>query len=102
MSNFKPVIEHGKMLVCMRDEFGQDEAWYLSFDEIKIALGEAAQQSEKAEENEIIRLRELLWVGALCGACGHRYKYNRADDPNGEKGHKEHLIAHPDCPSIHR
>jgi hypothetical protein len=60
----------------------------------------AAQQSFAADET--IRLRDLLWVGCLCGACGHSYKYNRADDPKGEKGHEEHLLAYPDCPSSRR
>lgn len=50
-------------------------------------------------EKEIERLHDLLWVGVLCGACGHSYKYNRADDPDGEAGHEEHLRAYPDCPS---
>lgn len=53
----------------------------------------------KLATNETSRLRELLWVGVLCGACGHSYKYNRADDPKGEKGHEEHLVTYPDCPS---
>lgn len=50
-------------------------------------------------EKEIKRLHDLLWVGVLCGACGHSYKYNRADDPDGEAGHEEHLRDYPDCPS---
>lgn len=61
---------------------------------------DAAQQSFTADETN--RLRDLLWVGCLCGACGHSYKYNRADDPKGEKGHEEHLLAYPDCPSSRR
>jgi hypothetical protein len=63
-------------------------------------LEEAAQQSFPADETT--RLRDLLWVSCLCGACGHSYKYNRADDPKGEKGHEEHLLAYPDCPSSRR
>jgi hypothetical protein len=60
----------------------------------------AAQQGFAADETN--RLRELLWVSCLCGACGHTYKYNRADDPQGDKGHEEHLLAYPDCPSSRR
>lgn len=61
---------------------------------------ESAQQGFAADETN--RLRDLLWIGVLCGACGHSYKYNRADDAKGEKGHEEHLLAYPDCPSSRR
>ena len=39
---------------------------------------------------EIKRLRSLLWVRVLCGGCGKRYSYNRADDPDGKLAGAKH------------
>lgn len=43
--------------------------------------------TEKVQElrNEVERLRGLCWQSVLCGNCGERYLYNRADDPGCER-----------------
>jgi hypothetical protein len=50
-------------------------------------------------DDEIERLRALLWVSVLCGGCGKRYRYNRADDPNADAAGKAHSAAVPECQS---
>lgn len=44
----------------------------------------------REERLEVDRLRSLLVVSVLCGKCGKRYTYNRADDQDGEISAKSH------------